>query len=215
MRFAKKEPFPVIYVDSKDANDESKKYESAAKSQLKKIQKIWVRENYKAADKSKKEEEDAEKREKNLEEAKSIVLTEDGSLEPATRITIVHGEKCRNTRICVYGWVHRLRRQGKSLMFITLRDGTGYMQCVLTDLLCQTYNALVLTTESTVKVCGVLVPVPEGKKVSTCLFIYNKPFKNTFDSNPNLYPKCSLNIVRLFIKTLRTNEVFKDIIKSL
>lgn len=161
MRHAKKEPFPVIYVDSKE---EGKKFDIAAKSQLKKIQKIWVRENYKAADKSKKEEEDAEKRLKNLEEAKNIKISEDPSLAKAKRIKISEGKENRNIRVVVYGWVHRLRRQGKSLMFITLRDGTGYLQCVLNDLLCQTYDALVLTTESTIKICGTITPLPEGKQ---------------------------------------------------
>lgn len=161
MRFAKTEPFPPIYVDSKD---ESQKYELAAKSQLKKIQKIWVRENYKSAEKSKKEEEDAEKRLKNLEEAKKIVISEDKSLPEAKLIKIVDGEKHRNERVKLFGWVHRLRRQGKSLMFMTLRDGTGFLQCVLNDQLCQTYNALVLSTESSVQLFGTLVEVPEGKK---------------------------------------------------
>lgn len=160
MRHAGKEPFPIIYVDSKD---DTKKYEPAAKSQLKKIQKIWVRENYKTQDKSKREEEDAEKRQKNLEEAKKIVITEDKSLPAVKQIKIREGEKHRNTRISVYGWVHRLRRQGKSLMFVTLRDGTGFLQCVLNDLLCQTYDALVLSTESSVKLYGKLETVPAGK----------------------------------------------------
>lgn len=41
MKCAGKEPFPTIYVDSKEP-EKGDKYEVAAKSQLKKIQKIWV-----------------------------------------------------------------------------------------------------------------------------------------------------------------------------
>ncbi|XP_044740670.1 asparagine--tRNA ligase, cytoplasmic [Chrysoperla carnea] len=162
MRAAGKEPFPTIYVDAKD-KDAKEKYEVAAKSQLKKIQKIWVRENHKGADKSKREDDDAEKRAKNLEEAKKIEISEDPSLFPAKLIKINAGLKNRDKRVKINGWVHRLRRQGKSLMFITLRDGTGFLQCVLNDKLCQTYDALVLSTESTVILYGVLRAVPEGK----------------------------------------------------
>lgn len=175
MRHAGKEPFPVIYVDSKDP-EAVEKYEVAAKSQLKKIQKIWVRENYKSADKEKREAEDAEKRDKNLEEAKKIVISEDPSWSKAEKIRIFEGGDNRGKRVKIYGWVHRLRRQGKGLMFITLRDGTGFLQCVLTDRLCQCYNGLTLTTESSVQLFGTLKPVPEGKSVSKNKLFYTNPY---------------------------------------
>lgn len=168
MRHAGKEPFPTIYVDSKDP-EAAEKFEPAAKSQLKKIQKIWVRESYKSADKEKREAEDAEKRKQNLEEAKKIVISEDPSWPAAQKIRIFEGAENRQKRVKIYGWVHRLRRQGKCLIFITLRDGTGFLQCVLNDRLCQTYDALTLTTESSVLLFGTLKLVPEGKSV---IFLY-------------------------------------------
>ncbi|XP_034230085.1 asparagine--tRNA ligase, cytoplasmic [Thrips palmi] len=160
MRHAGKEPFPVIYVDGKE---EGVKYEAAAKSQLKKITKLWAREQHKNEAKSQREEEDAEKRNKNLEDAKKIKIEENKSLPPAERIKISHTAKYRDRRVKIFGWVHRLRRQGKALMFVTLRDGTGFLQCVMNDLLCQTYEALVLSTESSIQVFGTLKAVPEGK----------------------------------------------------
>ncbi|GAB6031206.1 Asparagine--tRNA ligase, cytoplasmic [Chamberlinius hualienensis] len=144
MLYAGKEPFPAIYVDGK----EGQSYEPASQSQLKKIKKNWQREQYKQEERLKKEAEDREKREKNLEEAKKVVITEDASLPPAQRIRIGEAEAHRSKRVKIYGWIHHLRRQGKSLMFIVIRDGTGFLQCVLSDLLCQTYNSLLLATES-------------------------------------------------------------------
>ena len=58
--------------------------------------------------------------------------------------------------------MHRLRDQNK-IIFIVLRDGTGYLQCVLSGKAAQTYDALTLTLESTVELVGTLQPVPEGK----------------------------------------------------
>lgn len=159
MRSAGSEPFPMIFVDSKI---EENKFEPVAKSQLKKVQKIWSREVYKIAHKEKKEEGDAVKREKNLDDAKKIKITEDPSLPKALLIKIRNTTEHRNKRIKVYGWVHRLRKQ-KSVMFITLRDGSGFLQCVLTGKLCDTYDAVTLSTEASVLLFGTLTEVPEGK----------------------------------------------------
>lgn len=162
MRHAGAEPFPTIYVDTKDEKS-NEPFEPAAKSQLKKIQKLWVRESNKNADKSKREEDDAKKREQNLDDARKIELKEDASLPEAKPIKIRDSVSNRDIRVRIYGWVHRLRRQGKALMFVTLRDGTGFIQCVLSDLLCQTYDALILSTESAIEIYGTIKEVPAGK----------------------------------------------------
>ncbi|KAG9081409.1 hypothetical protein FS749_007680 [Ceratobasidium sp. UAMH 11750] len=109
-----------------------------------------------------KAEQDRLREEKKLEESKKIVIKEDTSLPPATRTKIQGCSDLRSKRISVSGWVHRLRQQ-KGLTFIVLRDGTGYLQCVLSGQLAQTYDALVLMTESTVRIVGTLQEVPEGK----------------------------------------------------
>ena len=89
MRHAGKEPFPTIFVDGK----EGAKFEPASKTQLKKNNKIWVRESYKQVEANKREEEDAAKREKNLEEAKKVIISEDKSLAVAKRVKICQGMK--------------------------------------------------------------------------------------------------------------------------
>ncbi|XP_003406332.1 asparagine--tRNA ligase, cytoplasmic isoform X1 [Loxodonta africana] len=156
-----KEPFPTIYVDSQKENE---RWDVISKSQMKNIRKMWHREQTKSESREKKEAEDNLRREKNLEEAKKITIKNDPSL-PEPKCVKIHAlEAHRGQRVKVFGWVHRLRRQGKNLMFLVLRDGTGYLQCVLSDELCQCYNGLVLSTESSVAVYGVLNLTPEGKQ---------------------------------------------------
>jgi asparaginyl-tRNA synthetase len=161
LKAAGKEPWPTIFVDSKE---EGKKFDPIAKSQFKKILKIFTRETHKDAASVQKETQDAELRAKNLEEAKKVLIEEDKALPEAVRIKISKAptEEFINKRVKVFGWVHRLRRGGKALMFITLRDGTGFLQSILTDKLCQTYNALLLATESAVCLWGTISRVQEG-----------------------------------------------------
>ncbi|THG94682.1 hypothetical protein EW026_g6838 [Hermanssonia centrifuga] len=65
------------------------------------------------------------------------------------------------TRPCI--WLGARLRSQKDIIFIVLRDGTGYLQCVLSGLVAQTYDALTLTLESSVELIGMLQAVPEGK----------------------------------------------------
>lgn len=163
MRHAGKEPFPIIYVDAKDEMADGP-YAIAAKSQIKKVQKIWIRDAHKNTGRLRKDEEEQRKREQNLDEAKKVQIVEDPALPAAKLIKIFNGTEHRGVRVKINGWIHRLRRQGKGLMFVTLRDGTAFLQCVLTEQLCQSYNALVLSTESSVTFYGTLVEVPAGKE---------------------------------------------------
>lgn len=92
-------------------------------------------------------------------------LEVDHSLPAAKEIKIRDSIATRQAghRACLKGWVHRLRMQGKNMIFITLRDGTGYLQCLLTGDMCRSIDVPRLTVESTVALTGKLVAVPEGK----------------------------------------------------
>uniref|UniRef100_W5KR56 asparagine--tRNA ligase n=1 Tax=Astyanax mexicanus TaxID=7994 RepID=W5KR56_ASTMX len=136
-----------LYVSDKQGSDQDgdgteqnpfktplKRWAVISKTQMKNVKKLYHREQTKTDTKDQKE------------------------------VKIYQLEPLREQRVKVFGWVHRLRRQGKNLLFIVLRDGTGFLQCVLTDKLCQCYNGLVLSTESTVALYGTVKPVPEGKQ---------------------------------------------------
>lgn len=167
MRRAKAEPFPPFLQLNTDEKI-SEKWVPVSQSQIKKIKKIWQREIYKNEDKAKKENDDDERRLKNIEESKNITITLDESLPAAKAIKIRDAKDNYEKRVKLSGWVHRLRRHGKSLMFIVLRDGSGYLQCVLNNQLCQTYDALMLQTEATVVLYGTLKvsdKAPEGHEL--------------------------------------------------
>ncbi|KAJ2260157.1 asparagine--tRNA ligase [Coemansia sp. RSA 376] len=145
-------------------------YVEITASALKKARKsheIAAKKAKKQAEQSSKDKEQNEAKEaeeqRRLDESKKVVLVEDASLAVAQQIRIQDSVKNRNTRVKVFGWVHRQRVQGKDMMFIVLRDGTGHLQCVLTDRLCHTYDALTLTVESAIAVYGEIKEVPAGK----------------------------------------------------
>ncbi|KZO90602.1 asparaginyl-tRNA synthetase [Calocera viscosa TUFC12733] len=156
----------INILTRKKAGDE---YQPITKSGLKNAKKVVETNERKA----KKAAEEAEKNakaaagakareEKRIEESKKVVLIEDASLPKATRSKIEGLTELRGKRVRVFGWVHRLRQQ-KDMTFIVLRDGTGFLQSILSGRCAQTYDALILTTESSVELVGTVQAVPEGK----------------------------------------------------
>ena len=114
------------------------------------------------------EEEKEKARLRTLEDAKKIVLTEDSSLPKAVKITI--GDKSvamgegdgKGTRIKVSGRIHRLRQQ-KQATFITLIDGYGHLQCVLSGDLTKTYDALTFAQGTSLTLFGEMRKVLAGQ----------------------------------------------------
>ncbi|KAK5998538.1 Asparagine--tRNA ligase [Cladobotryum mycophilum] len=163
---------------SQSADDEAaKEWKPAAKSALKKAVNYFDQQKKKAAKEQelairrKKEEEE---RNKSLEAAKAIKIEEDTSLPAPVKIGL--GEvgdhiklrksedpESKGTRVRVFGRVHRERKQ-KDVMFITLRDGYGFMQVVISGQLAKTYDAVTLTRETSMEILGEMREVPAGAR---------------------------------------------------
>jgi asparaginyl-tRNA synthetase len=149
-------------------------WEAPAKSAMKKAlgrvdayKKKLVKEQASA----KQEEEERAHRLKNLEDAKKIVLREDASLPPAVRIKINDrtvelgdGKAKKGARVKVYGRIHELRVQ-KTTTFIVLKDGYGYLSCILpAGDLTKNYDALMFALETALVLYGEMRVAPEGVK---------------------------------------------------
>jgi asparaginyl-tRNA synthetase len=114
------------------------------------------------------EEEKEKARLKHLDEAKKIVLEENPSLPKAVKVTI--GDKdvelgegdIKGTRVKVSGRIHRLRQQ-KQATFITLIDGYGHLQCVLSGDLTKTYDALTFAQGTSLTLFGEMRKVLAGQ----------------------------------------------------
>ncbi len=137
-----------------------KKAQSALDAHKKKL----LKQQQQAAQEAEKEK----ARLRHLEEAKKIVLKEDPALPKAVKITI--GEKnvelgegdVKGTRVKVSGRIHRLRQQ-KQATFVTLIDGYGHLQCVLSGDLTKTYDALTFAQGTSLTLFGEMRKVLAGQ----------------------------------------------------
>lgn len=155
-------------------------FKPVAKSALKKASNLYEQHKRKLAkgdELALREKQEAEKRQLSLEEAKKIRLTKDPSLPEAIKIMLnekdpkvvklgsgksekdVDYSEGKGSRVRVTGRVHRLRSQ-KEVIFVTLQDGYGFLQCVLTGDLVRTYDAMTLTLETSMEIFGEMWEVP-------------------------------------------------------
>lgn len=109
----------------------------------------------------KKQQQDAENATKQMA-ALSIKIEEDKSLPEAKKMKIYQSYEQVGQRVKVFGWVHRLR-SNKKVVFVVLRDGTGFIQCVLSGDLAIAQQTVDLSLESSVAFYGNITKVPEGK----------------------------------------------------
>eukprot|EP00697_Spironema_sp_BW2_P013253 gnl/Spiro4/3272_TR1597_c0_g1_i1.p1 gnl/Spiro4/3272_TR1597_c0_g1~~gnl/Spiro4/3272_TR1597_c0_g1_i1.p1 ORF type:complete len:554 (+),score=150.66 gnl/Spiro4/3272_TR1597_c0_g1_i1:50-1663(+) len=97
-------------------------------------------------------------------------------------------------RVKVCGWVHRLRNQG-NMKFLVLRDGSGYLQAVLTGPLASTLAALDLCVETAVCVFGTVVADARagGYELQADYWFQFSPSDSSFESivtsesNPDIF----------------------------
>ncbi|KAL8301842.1 hypothetical protein RB593_000582 [Gaeumannomyces tritici] len=142
------------------AKSAAKKAQSMLDAHKKKLQK---QEQLAAA-----EEETRQKRLKNLEEAKSIVIKEDPALPPAARVELWQKDlelgkgEAKGPRVKVFGRIHHLRAQ-KHATFVTLKSGADYLQCIMSGDLTKTYEALLFAQGTALFVYGELRKVLDGK----------------------------------------------------
>jgi len=145
----KEEPWKTVI----DPNT-GKPFES--KNAYKKFMRLQQEREKKAKLEKERKERENKIRQQKLEQAKNIKIELDPSLPTPTKIKIYEVKEYIGKRVKIYGWCHRIRA-GKDNLFIVLRDGTGYIQCVLGGNLSKTVEAINLHLESSVCIYGTLV----------------------------------------------------------
>lgn len=159
--FVQEDAKVLVYTETEEVKD----YVEISASALKKAKKGAAGLKKKAEKQKVLEEQKQKKAEEDLAKqtaALKISIKKDESLPEAKKTKLVKITNYIDQRVVVHGWIHRLRVQ-KSKAFIVLRDGTEYVQVILTGDLADAYQTSTLTLESTITVYGNVVKLPEGK----------------------------------------------------
>jgi len=108
-----------------------------------------------------KEKKETKTTEETKKEKQAVVLEK--PTVPFTKVALRHISQFVGQNVQVSGWVHNYREGAKGLLFVDLRDGTGFIQCVLSGKLTQTAEAEEIHRDCTVHFYGQVTQPPEGK----------------------------------------------------
>lgn len=152
---------PKLFVFKSEENE----YQEISASALKKARKgcsgLVKKAVKQKEEQARKEQQDADNAAKQMA-ALNIKIEEDKSLPAAKKFKVGQSYEHVGERVKLSGWIHRLR-SNKKVVFVVLRDGTGFIQSVLAGDLAVAQQTVDLTLESSVVLYGTVTKVPEGK----------------------------------------------------
>ncbi|SCU90990.1 LAME_0E10748g1_1 [Lachancea meyersii CBS 8951] len=161
-REASEEPKLLVFKQDAEKGDGFVEISASALKKARKGCEGLVKKQAKQLEQEKRKQEQEEKEAAKKLESLNITIQQDCSLPEAQKCKIAKSYDAVDQRVKVSGWVHRLR-SGKNHVFVVLRDGTGFLQAVLTGDLALAYQTSTLTLESTITLYGNVSKLPEGK----------------------------------------------------
>jgi len=121
-----------------------------------------------------------------------------------------------NQDVVIHGWVHRIRRQGKKMIFLILRDGSGFVQVGVFGELAKTFNEpQSLCLECYIKIRGLVKEDSRapyaGVEVEAREIIVLGPSNTDFESSvqADAGNQIVFDLRHLFIRGENTSAIFK------
>uniref|UniRef100_A0A7S1XBT5 asparagine--tRNA ligase n=1 Tax=Compsopogon caeruleus TaxID=31354 RepID=A0A7S1XBT5_9RHOD len=189
------------------------------KSRQKKLAKLEASMKRKDEVANQKAAEMEEEQRAKVEAARKVKITMDLSLPSAQegmKIRDLHGRGIDivGVRVKISGWVHQLRWEGRKLMFVELRDGTGFLPAVLSNELCMTVEAITLHREAAVALWGTVVKDERAKggielQCDYWELVGSSPGEIEFILKPDSGPDVLMNYRYLVIRGTRASSVLR------
>ncbi|CEP61760.1 asparagine--tRNA ligase DED81 LALA0_S03e10352g [Lachancea lanzarotensis] len=161
-RESSEEPKLLVFKRDPENGDGFVEISASALKKARKGSEGLVKKQAKQIEQERRKQEQEEKEAARKLEALNIRIEQDTSLPEARKYKVAKTYEAAGERVKVSGWIHRLR-SGKNHVFVVLRDGSGYLQAVLTGDLALAHQTSTLTLESTVTLYGTISKLPEGK----------------------------------------------------